>query len=66
MQTVLHVNGMSCEHCERAVKTAVSAIAGVTDVAVDLKGKTVTVTHGDSVSTEAMASAIEEQGYDVV
>ncbi len=66
MQTVLKVDGMSCSHCENAVKGAVSAINGVTAVAVDLAAKTVTVSHNDSVDVSAIANAIEEQGYDVV
>ena len=30
------VVGMTCDHCARAVRAEVSAIEGVTDVAVDL------------------------------
>ncbi len=66
MQTTLNVEGMSCSHCENAVKKAVSAIGGVTEVAVDLANKTVTVTHDDGVSVEAIKGEIEDQGYDVV
>jgi len=33
---VLKVEGMSCMHCVRAVKTAVSSLQGVGDVDVDL------------------------------
>ena len=65
MQTRLNVEGMSCSHCENAVKNAVSAIGGVTYVAVDLAGKTVTVTHGENVTVACIKSEIEEQGYDV-
>ena len=66
MQTKLNVEGMSCSHCENAVKKAVSAINGVAGLAVDLAGKTVTVTHDGSVAVERIKNAIEEQGYDVV
>ena len=66
MQTKLKVEGMSCSHCENAVKKAVSAISGVTDVSVDLKAKTVTVAHGGNVTADIIKNAIEEQGYDVV
>jgi len=66
MQTKLHVEGMACSHCENAVKTAVSAISGVTEVIVDLAGKTVTVTHEESVTASLIQSEIEEQGYDVI
>lgn len=66
MKTKLNVEGMSCSHCENAVKKAVGAISGVTAVDVDLKGKTVTVTHEQSVTLDQIKAEIEEQGYDVV
>ena len=64
MQSILKVEGMTCGHCEKAVKNAVLAISGVTGVAVDLGSKTVTVTHGESVTIEQIKNEIEEQGYD--
>jgi len=66
MQTKLNVEGMACAHCENAVKTAILAISGVTEVVVDLAGKTVTVTHDENVTVSMIQSEIEEQGYDVV
>ncbi len=42
-KTILNVEGMSCEHCVKAVRNSVGALPGVTDVSVDLKSKTVTV-----------------------
>jgi copper chaperone len=66
MKTTLNVEGMSCSHCENAVKKALLAISGVTEVAVDLAGKTVTVTHGETVTIDKIKSQIEEQGYDTV
>ena len=66
MQSKLYVEGMTCSHCEIAVKKAVSAISGVTEVAVDLAEKTVTVTHDESVTVACIQAVVEEQGYDVV
>ncbi|MCL1874360.1 MAG: copper ion binding protein [Clostridiales bacterium] len=66
MQTKLNVEGMSCPHCESAVKKAVSAINGVSWVAVNLAEKTVTVTHDETVTADRMINEIEEQGYDVI
>ena len=65
MQTTLKVEGMSCSHCENAIKKAVSRINGVTAVMVDLAGKTVTVTHDETVIVDTLKNEIEEQGYDV-
>lgn len=65
--TVLNVEGMSCMHCERAVKNAVGALSGVSEVTVSLEGKTATVTYDPSaVSLAEMKKAIEEEGYTVV
>jgi len=66
MNTTLKVEGMSCSHCEQSVKTAVSAIPGVTDVQVSLDEKTVTVIHDENVSLDAIKNEIEDQGYDVL
>ncbi|MCL1976166.1 MAG: cation transporter [Firmicutes bacterium] len=65
MQTILNVEGMSCSHCENAVKTAVLALNGVMDVKVDLAAKLVTVTHDESRNIESIKITIEAQGYTV-
>ncbi|AUS97390.1 hypothetical protein CDQ84_15755 [Clostridium thermosuccinogenes] len=66
-RTVLKVDGMSCSHCENAIKKSVGALDGVSAVTVDLKGKTVTVEYESSeVSLDRIKNEIEDQGYDVV
>lgn len=66
-KTILKVEGMSCSHCENAVKKAVGALDGVSAVTVDMKGKTVTVEYEDSkVSPDRIKSEIEDLGYTVV
>jgi copper chaperone len=65
-KVVLNVNGMTCSHCEKAVTNAVSALAGVSKVVVDLAAKTVTVEYQAGLSEPAdFKLAIEDQGYDV-
>jgi copper chaperone len=64
---VLNVEGMSCQHCVHAVKSSVSAIAGVDSVDVSLEKKLVTVGFDPGkTSKQSIAAAIEEQGYSVV
>lgn len=58
------VPGMSCGHCESAVKGGVSAVEGVENVDVDLDTKLVTVT-GTNLSDEALRAAIDDAGYDI-
>jgi copper chaperone CopZ len=57
------VEGMSCGHCAASVTREVSGIAGVTDVAVDLQGRTVTVTAEGAIAEKAVATAVAEAGY---
>ena len=57
------VPGMSCGHCESAVREEILALPGVDDVVVDLETKRVEVT-GSNLDDVAIRSAIEEAGYD--
>lgn len=66
-KTVLQVHGMSCQHCVKAVQTAVSALPGVDGVDVNLAGKTATVTYDpDQCPLEKIKLEIEDQGYEIV
>ena len=60
-----NVPGMTCGHCEKAVKTEVGAVKGVANVAVDLGTKLVTVT-GEGLDRDAIVAAIDEAGFEVV
>ena len=58
------VPGMTCGHCEAAVKQEVGSVSGVADVTVDLATKLVTVS-GAALDRDAIVAAIDEAGYDV-
>jgi copper ion binding protein len=58
------VEGMSCEHCVRAVREEVGAVAGVSGVDVDLRTGRLVVA-GDDVADEAVRDAVAEAGYAV-
>jgi copper chaperone CopZ len=66
MQTTLKIEGMSCEHCVKAVKTALEETVGVRSAAVSLKDKSAAVDHEDGVISAALKAAVEEAGYEVV
>jgi copper chaperone len=57
------VPGMSCGHCEAAVKSEVMAVSGVQSVDVDLGTKLVVV-HGEGLDDLAIRAAIDEAGYE--
>ncbi len=63
-ELIFTVPGMTCGHCEAAVKGEVGKIVGVTDVAVDLATKLVTVS-GSALDSTAIVAAIDEAGFEV-
>ena len=66
-KTIIKVEGMSCEHCVKAVTNAVGALEGVSGVSVDLAAQTVAVDHDpEKAPLEKLKFEIEDQGYDVV
>ncbi len=60
----LSVPGMTCGHCEAAVKQEGGAVPGVTGVEVDLDTKDVAVS-GTDLDRDAIVAAIDEAGFDV-
>ena len=66
-KTIIKVEGMSCEHCVKAVTNAVNSVTGIGSVSVDLDAKTVTVEYDAAkTSLESIKTEIENQGYDVI
>ena len=57
------VVGMTCDHCVRSVKDEVGAIAGVTDVTVDLASGRVEITSDAPIDPATVAAAVDEAGY---
>jgi len=63
----ISVEGMSCEHCVRAVKGALEAQKGVKEAEVSLEGKSARVVYEDGlVGLEDLKAAILEEGYQVL
>lgn len=66
--TTITVSGMTCGHCEAAVKEELGALAGVSDVAVDLNAggdSPVTITSSTELDDAAIRAAVDEAGYEV-
>jgi copper chaperone len=59
----LHVEGMSCGHCVRAVTEAIRTLDPKAEVAVDLATGTVRAETG--AAPAAVTAAVEEEGYKV-
>ena len=59
----IKVSGMTCGHCEKSVKSAISELDGVTEVIVSLSSGNVQVTFDDSkISESQIKSAVNETG----
>ncbi|MBA4537746.1 copper chaperone CopZ [Bacillus aquiflavi] len=65
-KVTLNVTGMTCGHCEKAVKNALNTINGVQNVTVYLESGKVEVQYdSQEASVKELKDAIENQGYDV-
>lgn len=63
--TEFQVTGMSCGHCENAIREEVSQIAGITDIAVSAaSGRLTVTTTGAAVDEAAVIAAVDEAGYE--
>lgn len=62
------VTGMTCSHCENAVREEVGAIPGVTGVDVSATDGRLVVhlADGATVSDQAVLNAVDEAGYSAV
>ena len=60
------VTGMTCAHCVMSVSEEIGALAGVTDVAVDLPTGAVAVTSDRPLDDARVRAAVEEAGYELV
>jgi copper chaperone len=63
MITTVTVEGMTCQHCVRAVFTALAAVPGIDRAEVSVGAAR--VEHDGSVTVEQIREAIAVAGYDV-
>lgn len=64
--TTLSVPGISCAHCKMSIEEAVSELAGIDKVEVDIASRTVDLNFDEAaVGLDQIIHAIEEVGYEV-
>jgi Cu2+-exporting ATPase len=66
VKRIYKVNGMMCPHCEARVKSVCEGIEGVKLATPSHKDGTVEIECLDTVTDEAVKSAITNAGYEVV
>ena len=64
MKKVLHIEGMSCVHCQKHVSDALNALDGV-QATVDLENAKADVEITGSVSDDTLKKAVTDAGYTV-
>ena len=57
----LNVEGMTCGHCQKAVKEALESVPGVEGADVNLEAGSAQI-HG-SADAQVLISAVEDEGY---
>lgn len=63
--TTITVTGMTCGHCTSTVGSAIEALDGVEDVAVDLDSGAVTISSDGELDHDAVEKAVGDAGYSV-
>ncbi|MFB7371600.1 heavy-metal-associated domain-containing protein [Streptomyces sp. NPDC056222] len=66
LTTVYQVKGMTCGHCEGAVSSEISEIAGVSSVKAVAATGQVTVVSAAPLDEAAVRAAVDEAGYELV
>lgn len=61
----IHVIGMTCEHCTRAVQGGLELLPGVRSVEVDLTSGLVTIESDGPLDRDALGAAVDEAGYEL-
>lgn len=64
--TEYSVTGMSCGHCETAIRSEVGLIEGVQTIEVSAETGRLVVTSVEPVDDAAVIAAVDEAGYDAV
>ena len=62
-QTQLAVSGMTCDHCVRHVTDAISNVAGVLSVNVNLAECIAVIESDSAINLEAVKEAVVAAGY---
>ncbi len=63
MKKVIHIEGMTCNHCKAAVEKALGALTEVEDVIVNLEEKTATLELHEDISDDSIKATVEGAGY---
>ena len=61
----IKINGMSCDHCVRAVEKALNEISGISNVKVDLDKGEASFEQDHVIDADVINKAVGKAGYEV-
>ncbi len=62
-KVTLNVDNMSCGHCSGMVQKTLEGIQGLSDISVDLEGKSAVFTTSDQGLVQTAVDAVSKAGY---
>lgn len=62
---IIHIEGMTCEHCAKKIENVLESLADVIKVKVDIKKKEAIITFENTLDELLLQNKIEELGYTV-
>ena len=65
MKTIVHIEGMCCDHCAKRVENALSAVSGVVSADVKLKKKLAVIRSREELSCDELTRVVTDAGYTV-
>ena len=65
IKKVIHVEGMTCQHCVSHVKSALESIKGVSNVNVNLDSNTAVIKSSTEISDSNIEKVVKDAGYEV-
>lgn len=64
-QSIIHIEGMTCNSCVKSIEGNISAIQGIKKITVSLNQKEADVEFcGDTISAEGIAAQIDDMGFE--
>jgi copper chaperone len=64
-QITLYADDISCNHCAMTIKRELGAVAGVSNVEVDVAAKAIKLEYSDQDALARAKATLEEIGYPV-
>lgn len=63
MQKILHISGMTCQHCVRRVENALQELDGLGVEQIDLETGTALVDLAKPLADQLLRQTVEDAGY---